>query len=295
MSNTQSIQNTYQPFYKINPDSLLNPWGTSFADSFMNSIIGHSSPINGPFEYYDKEFSSVKTKKEVIRATGLSERFINKIIDTEGFENKEYLDAAGLRTIGVGHNIEADSTYHHEKNATIPDEEVYRYLAKDLNEAKQKLKKLTNNKEFSKNQHEALVDLFFNVKTETIEKSNFLKLLKNGNYKQAIKEMDFVLAGENVSTALCLRRMNNINDFCGGKHFTESIDAMKNILEKAEASIEKQLKNYDKKIEKAGFNLLKKAYIETQKVYFEAQSTLFRKEAQRILDSAQKSMVKNKK
>lgn len=240
MPDAIKMQNAPQSLNKAQNVPMERIPSTTYSEELTKKFS--TSPLEDYTKIYKKEpdiTDSVKDVIGVIRVTKLSSSYINNLIKKEGFENEEYKDAAGIRTVGVGHNIEEDIYMCKQKNIRLSNEEVYQTLAKDLIVAQNKLKSCTNDKQFTPQQNEALVDIFFNVKTETIEKSNFLKFLKSGDYKKAVQEMDFVLAGKRVAPGLCIRRIENINTFCGGKHTIGSINAMKKIIEKG-------LKSFDK-------------------------------------------------
>lgn len=185
------------------------------------------------------------SKEEITKSTGFSKKFINNLISLEGFKLTQYVDGNGNKSIGVGHNISADSTY--KCGTKITKEQAYNLLKNDLIEAKKLLKKLTPQAKYTQNQEEAMVDLVFNVGEENLKNSKLIKKLNEGKFDDAAKEFNFIKVGKNVSTHLCRRRMQNISTFYEKAPSPSAIKSL-SVISKA------GLAEYDRKIcENKGF------------------------------------------
>lgn len=213
-----------------------------------------------------KGVEDVKTKDDVVKLTGLSRDYINSLIEFEGLELEEYKDAAGIRTIGIGHNIEADANYAHGK--VISEQRAYRLLAQDLINAQKSLDNMMGKVELDKGEREALVDLIFNVGPQKVKDTKLIELIKNGDKNKALGEFDFIHIGKSVNKHLCERRVSNIVRFCGGKYPQNSKAAIEEIVEKCKSSLDEKIKNS---------NFLKK-------IYYQHQKRLFISEMDKVLE-----------
>ncbi len=204
-----------------------------------------------------KGVENVKTKDDVVKLTGFSADYIDSLIEFEGLKLEEYKDAAGIRTIGIGHNIETDSSYIYGKRIT--EQRAYKLLAKDLLSAKKALNNILDGVKLDRGEQEAIVDLIFNVGARKIENTKLIEHIKSGNKEKALSEFDFIYVGRNVNKHLCERRVDNIVRFCGGKYPRYSKPAVEQIVKKGKHAI-------DKKIRNSGF--LKRMYYQYQKNLF---------------------------
>lgn len=104
------------------------------------------------------------------------------LIEHEGFKNKLYICPAGKPTIGVGRNLE---------DKGLSTEEVYYLLENDISYTEADLrKKLCWFKNLTINRQDVLVDMAFNLGISGLLKfKKTLKLIEEGNYKLAAKEM----------------------------------------------------------------------------------------------------------
>ena len=109
----------------------------------------------------------------------------DKLIDTlrrhEGVEHKVYEDTMGIKTIGVGRNLES---------VGLSDEEIDYLLVNDIDRTKklidQYLPWWTNLNEV---RQEALINFVFNVGIGTAQKfKNAMKHLEEGNYEESADE-----------------------------------------------------------------------------------------------------------
>jgi len=186
-----------------------------------------------------KSYVVAKSKEDVIKSTGLSEKFIDNLVKMEGFKLNQYADGKGNKSIGIGHNISADPNYKY--GSKITKEQAYNLLKDDLIESKKELKKLTNGKKFTPNQEEALIDLVFNVGEKKLKNSKLIKLINEGKLNDAASEFDFIKVNKIVSTHLCKRRMQNISTFYEKNPSPKAINSLKNISQSG-------LNEYDREI-----------------------------------------------
>lgn len=123
----------------------------------------------------------------------------------EGFEPKEYLDAAGLPTIGYGHLIKP-----HESFGVITEQEASALLAKDVSSAENAVNNAVK-VPITQNQFDALVSFAFNVGNGAFRTSTMLKRINAGEYAAAGYEFGrwvFITQGSKkvVSAGLVNRR-----------------------------------------------------------------------------------------
>lgn len=186
-------------------------------------------------EPYMSDLDKAKRSKEALilntweasKKTGLSQNFIDRLSKTEGHELEAYRCEAGYLTIGYGHNIDADPNYRYGKKIT---EEVAVHLfTKDLINAQKQLKEMLGGQKLERGQEEALVDIIFNMGAEGFSNTKLLALVKEKKFEEATKEFTIVRAGKKVSAGLCLRRIENIQRFCGEKPSMTAINSMKKI------------------------------------------------------------------
>lgn len=182
--------------------------------------------------------------EDIAKITGLNKSFISKLIKIEGFKLSQYTDASGNKSIGIGHNINADSNYHY--GPKITKEQAYNLLKDDLINAQKSLRKLTPKQKFTPNQEESLVDLVFNIGGKKLEHSNLIKKLNTGKFDDAAGEFDFIKINKKVSTHLCKRRMQNVSTFYKEMPSEAAINSLKHISKAG-------LDEYDKEIKEKGF------------------------------------------
>lgn len=209
-----------------------------------------------------------RNEAEVAKATGLSIDFVKSVIKKEDLRTEEYT-VNGVRTIGVGHNTDADPDYAKahaaHKTVTISKEKVYDTLAKDLITAKDSLSSWTNKAPLNTGQKEALLDVLFNVKQTTLKKSTLLKMLQNwkikpSNIDEAVAHFKFVFVGKNVNTGLCQRRLQNMYDYAKEKPTEIALKSMEKMTHKCDSAFNANLKNAK--------TIKEKSKIKNQKLYF---------------------------
>jgi len=217
---------------------------------------------------------SPKTREDVSKATGLSHEFVNKIIKYEGFRNKVYKDPIGIKTVGVGHNVQADAGYR--EGDVLPDEKVYKLLTKDLIRTKKDINNSVGQTKLNKDQSEAVVDLFFNVGASKLQNSKLISSIKNKKFDEAACEFNFISSNGVVMPGLCLRRIDNIDKFCSGKFNSKILKLIKFISSKGEEACNKKIKSAPR----------------AKKNYFKSQKELFIKSVNQIMDRTKQTANK---
>ena len=121
----------------------------------------------------------------------ISEKCLDLIKKYEGFSPLEYICAAGRRTIGYGHCLEAGEEYP----AGISEKFAEELLAKDLKSAEKAV------------QREALVSFAFNVGAGNFKRSLLLRLLNEGGYDEVPDQlMRWIYANGSICAGLMRRR-----------------------------------------------------------------------------------------
>lgn len=187
----------------------------------------------------------------LMKATGLSQECLEDIIKNEGVKLRTYRCKANCRTIGIGHNIDADPNYKYGNKITK--EQSFELFKQDLVEAGENLKKLTEDKPLTPGQKDALTDLIFNVGSKKLENSKLITLIKEGKFDEATKQFDYGRAGGKQIPALKIRRIEELAKFSKGSHFESVVDSMKT-LQKSAVDV------YDEKISKCKKETLKRMY-----------------------------------
>lgn len=239
---------------QYNKDIKRNNYSTSSINNIFPDNADKSSDK-------PKSVLDVKTEQDVADLTGIDKSLLDKIIEFEGFKLEKYKDGKAY-SIGIGHNITKDTNYTYGNKIT--EEQVYKLFAKDLIKVKNDIKECIGDTELSKEQNEALIELFFNVGIENIQGKNLINLIKNKKFDDASAEFNFVCTGGVANPSLCIRRMFDIEKFSTGNHSPQSVNEMKKIMEKGE--------NFFKNPKKAN-NLTDKNYYidETKKLLNQAQ------------------------
>ncbi len=88
----------------------------------------------------------------------ISDAGLELIKRSEGFRDRQYLDAAGFPTIGYGHLVEADESFP----GGVTEAQAETLLAGDVNEAEQAVRRLVR-VALTQGQFDALVDFVFNL------------------------------------------------------------------------------------------------------------------------------------
>ena len=128
-----------------------------------------------------------------------SAKGINLIKEFEGFRARSYLCPANVLTIGYGHTKTCQPG---QVISTIKGEEL---LKEDLVRFERAVNVLVK-VPLTQNQFDALVSFAFNVGVGAFKKSTLLRLLNQGNYKQAADEFMRWVHGGGVKLAGLVRR-----------------------------------------------------------------------------------------
>ena len=103
---------------------------------------------------------------------------------SEGFRSRTYLDAAGLPTIGYGHQLVHPECFPNG----ISEAQGTEILTNDLRDAEQAVGRLVK-VALTQGQFDALVDFCFNVGPGKLSASTLLKDLNAGQYAQAAEQL----------------------------------------------------------------------------------------------------------
>ena len=105
----------------------------------------------------------------------MSEAGLELLKRSEGFRGRTYLDAAGLATIGYGHQLVHPECFPNG----ITEAQAAEILAKDLRDAESAVTRLVT-VALSQGQFDALVDFVFNLGQGQLAESTLLKELNSG-------------------------------------------------------------------------------------------------------------------
>ena len=220
-----------------------------------------------------KSAVNVKNKEDVIKITGLSRDCIDRIVKYESIELKAYVDGDGNKTIGIGHNINADKNYQYGNQIT--EEQAWKLFAQDLLENKDKIEmSLGKDVKLTKGQMEALLDVSFNMGFNGLKETNLFKLVQKGEFDKAVHEFDIIyLNKKNVSTSLCKRRMEDLHAFMSEQHDNNSEKAVEALASKGVKSLEKKISKARKlkqsfKNQKSEINQVKEEILNPISKYF---------------------------
>lgn len=172
-------------------DGVVNAGSTSMVDNIYNKVVS-------------------MTKQTMT----ISDAGIAAITQREGGARlQEYLDSAGLRTIGVGHLC---GTFEHYPNGITQDQSDA-LLRGDLSHAEDAVNALVN-VSLTQAQFDALVSFVFNVGAGAFKQSSALLALNAGDYAGAAANMakfNKIHSGGVVvaSAGLTNRRNSEINQF----------------------------------------------------------------------------------
>jgi lysozyme len=103
---------------------------------------------------------------------------------SEGFRSRTYLDAAGLPTIGYGHQLVHPQCFPNG----ISEAQGAEILTNDLRDAEQAVGRLVK-VALTQGQFDALVDFCFNVGSGKLAASTLLKDLNAGQYAYAAEQL----------------------------------------------------------------------------------------------------------
>jgi lysozyme len=110
----------------------------------------------------------------------LSAQGLELIKKSEGFRSQQYVDVAGLATIGYGHRIIPPESFPEG----ITEQQGTGLLMNDVRQAEQAVNKLVC-VPLSQGQYDALVDFCFNIGPVKLAASTLLKELNDSQYAHA--------------------------------------------------------------------------------------------------------------
>ncbi len=114
----------------------------------------------------------------------LSEKGLKLIKRSEGYRSHEYLDCAGLRTIGYGHRLAPTDSYPNG----IEEYYAETLLAADVFCAENAVKRFVT-VPLTQGQFDALVDFVFNLGSSRLRHSTLLADLNKGLYAEAARQL----------------------------------------------------------------------------------------------------------
>lgn len=114
----------------------------------------------------------------------LSPEGLELIKKSEGFRARQYLDVAGIPTIGYGHRIVPPESFP----AAIPEPLATGILAQDVRQAEDAVRRLVK-VPLTQGQFDALVDFSFNLGAGRLAASTLLKVLNLGRYADAAEQL----------------------------------------------------------------------------------------------------------
>ena len=203
-----------------------------------------NNPVNNSVEISEmsdaQKIKSVSKKSDVSKVTGISQEFINKLIEFEGVKRELSEDPISRPIVGIGHDLACRPKKELQKyrklkarGYKLSDKDMYQLLTKDILEAQNGLKKTfgANYNKLTQAQKEALIDLIFNTGVSTFRESKKLIGHINEGFKHkgknpkkadacfynAAMEFDHRVAGGEVLPGLCKRRINDMMIFTNHK------------------------------------------------------------------------------
>lgn len=234
-------------------------------------------------------FGKIKNIGDISNALGVNKDFIlrlKRIEDSQNlpdnkFHNTPYIDANGVKTIGIGHAFkDGDKQY-------LNDSEVCQLAVKDLLNAEDALKYKLGTAVYNKlpvNIKEALLDMVFNKGISVLEKSEGLSYclkaeeFETEKYEAAINKMTFnrsVKTNEEMS-GLSKRRLFDISIAIGiykdgqvpetniataQRVYNRGVELLRQECRKKNLKFENQIVGYNKDIQKYFGNKIKLKYI----------------------------------
>ena len=198
-SRDKFVNKTLPTFHVVqkgeNPSSIANKYNVSLrrlqkANSLNSKSIIHANDTLLIPESY--EVKNVEKLSDVEKLTGLSEEYLEKLIDFEKVLYKAEPDRNGNMTIGVGHWIQPYEQSKYE--GRISDEDVYSLLGKDLLNCDLDLRTGIDEKiydEMPAKLKESIIDLAFNKGVGAV--------LNNEKLVNALNSKDYVTAIANLN------------------------------------------------------------------------------------------------
>jgi len=136
----------------------------------------------------------------------LSDAGIDLIKRSEGLRLIPYLDQGGFWTVGYGHKMSGAELEAGRNKRSIDQATADALLASDVQWASSEVNRMVR-VPLSQGQFDALVDFVFNLGSGRLATSTLLKMLNQGDYDGAGKQLlHWEMAGGNVQLGLKLRR-----------------------------------------------------------------------------------------
>lgn len=243
------------PIFQNKPDPLSNGiviekqnGSNTFSDGVFNALIKSSKE---KFDYnadvkaiaeknnLPKEYVSTFIEHFVKQNPRYSKKFVTNLISNEGMRTKTYKDTSGKKTIGIGHNINADRTatkdvngdgkknYYDKYGDSITQAEMGKMLKEDLITAETHVYETVGKAKMTRSQREALIDVAFNVGEGNFKDcSKLTSHIKKGDMESAACEFNMIAGGGKVQPGLVLRNLNRMETFCDGKYTPKIVNKM---------------------------------------------------------------------
>ena len=200
-------ENTKNKFVKIikNPDYKINEGDTagSIAEKFnvsteavlaLNSLNEKTLKVGKVIKIPERrEARNVKSIEDTAKATGFSLDYLKSLEKMEEKHNKIYTDKNGVKTIGIGHALDAQEAGKYS-GKTLTDTQIYTMLAQDILDREQNIRAIIGDDAYKKMPQavkDSVMDFVFNRGETVFENhSGFISALKSGDYSSAIAKMN---------------------------------------------------------------------------------------------------------
>jgi lysozyme len=176
-----------------------------FASLQLRLEFNHPSPWDGSAQAFSISHANRKATMEI------SQQGLDLMKRSEGFRSHQYLDLAGLATIGFGHRVIPPESFP----KGITEQQGTAILMDDVKLAEQAVTKMVH-VPLTQGQFDALVDFCFNVGPVRLAASTLLKELNDGQYAHAgLQLLRWDYAAGTPNTALQARRVAELQLWTG--------------------------------------------------------------------------------
>ena len=200
-------ENTKNKFVRIikNPDYKIKEGDTagSIAEKFnvsteavlaLNSLNEKTLKVGEVIKIPERrEARNVKSIEDTAKATGFSLEYLKSLEKMEEKHNKIYTDKNGVKTIGIGHALDAQEAGKYS-GKTLTDTQIYTMLAQDILDREQNIRAIIGDDAYKKMPQavkDSVMDFVFNRGETVFENhSGFVSALKSGDYSSAITKMN---------------------------------------------------------------------------------------------------------
>ncbi len=135
-----------------------------------------------------------------------SQNCLDLIKRSEGLRLEPYLDLAGFWTVGYGHKLTSEELAAGGRTRGIDEPAAMLYLVDDANYAAHQVQRLVR-VALTQGQLDALTDFVYNLGQARLADSTLLKILNQGNYRDAGQQLlRWDMAGGEHVAGLTLRR-----------------------------------------------------------------------------------------